>query len=254
MPGTHSSTLESKIAAALDWWREAGVDAAFADEARGWLAATVAAETSAEVPATRKRAAAPVEPTPGPIPSQIGGPPESWPQDLAAFREWWLSELSLDEGGLTPRIAPVGEANPELMVLVAMPEEGDRETLLSGLQGKLLDSFLSAAGIPPGRTYRASVLTRHTPLPDLPALASQGLGKVVAHHVALAQPKRLLILGRNILPFCGHDPAQGPATLTLFHHEGGKVPALAEVGLERLLEKAPLRARLWKRWLDWTDG
>jgi DNA polymerase len=249
MPRPAPSALESNIAAALDWWRQAGVDASYADEPTSWLRESgqeQAPVASASAPAGEKK--------PAPPPTQIAGPPETWPQDLAAFRQWWLSEPSLDEGGLTPRIAPTGEANPELMVLVPMPEEVDRDTLLSGPHGRVLEGFFSAAGLAPTQVYRASAIPRHTALPDWPTLAAEGLGKVLAHHVSLVQPKRLLVLGRNILPLCGHDPAQGAAALTFFNHEVGRVPVLAEAGLERLLGNPKLRARLWRRWLDWTDG
>ena len=126
------SPLQADLAAALDWWREAGVDAVFEDEPRGWLAEP-AAEAEAAAPPSRK----PLQPAPAPPPDlpKIGGPREQWPRDLAAFRAWWLSEASLDEGGLAPRIAPSGDAGAKLMVLVAMPEEGDRDTLLSGPGG-----------------------------------------------------------------------------------------------------------------------
>ena len=244
-----SAPLHADIAAALDWWREAGVDAAFSDEPRGWLADPATPERPAEAPARDERA----KPAPAPV-AQIGGAQALWPQDLAAFREWWLSEPSLDEGGLTPRIAPSGEPGAALMVLVAMPEESDRDGLLSGAQGRLLDGFLAAAGLKPETVYRAAVLPRHTALPDWDALAQQGMGAVLARHVSLARPARLLILGRNILPLCGHDPAQQAPAVRFFNHEGGRVPALAEVGLERLLANAQSRARLWRRWLDWTDG
>ncbi len=244
-----SVPLQADISAALDWWREAGVDATFTDEPHGWLADPAAQESPAEAPTRAERA----KPAPAPL-SQIGGAPALWPQDLAEFRDWWLTEPSLDEGGLSPRIAPVGEPGAALMVLVAMPEDGDRDTLLSGPQGRLLDGFLSAAGMPPETVYRGTVLPRHTALPDWTALAAHGMGAVLARHVSLARPARLLILGRNILPLCGHDPAQQAPALRFFNHEGGRVPALAEVGLERLLANGQSRVRLWKRWLDWTDG
>ena len=244
-----SAPLQADIAAALDWWREAGVDATFTDDPRGWLASHAAQESPAEATVSAERP----KPAPAP-PTQIGGTQVLWPQDLAAFRDWWLTEPSLDEGGLGPRIAPVGEPGAALLVLVAMPEDGDRNTLLSGLQGRLLDSFLSAAGLAPETVYRAAVLPRHTALPDWAALAAQGMGAVLARHVSLARPARLLILGRNILPLCGHDPAQQAPALRFFNHEGGRVPALAEVGLERLLANGQSRVRLWKRWLEWTDG
>jgi DNA polymerase len=249
MPRSAPCPLESDIAAALDWWRHAGVDATFADKPQGWLAApAVAPPPLSPAPVQRSIEAPPLPPA-----RQVGGGRELWPQDLPTFRQWWLNDPSLDDGGLAPRVAPAGEVEAGLMILVAMPEETDRETLLSGSQGRLLDGFLQAAGFARGAVYRASVLPRHTPLPDWSGLAEDGMSGLVAHHVALVRPARLLILGRNILPLCGHDPAQGAAALTFFNHEGGRVPALAEAGLERLLGNPALRARLWKRWLDWTN-
>jgi len=242
------SPLEADITAALDWWREAGVDAVYTENPQGWL--TDPATQAVDAPADAKRTEQPVAP---PAPA-IGGPRANWPQDLATFRQWWLTEPSLDEGGLAPRIAPMGEAGADLMVVVSMPEEGDRETLLSGPQGELLDGFLTAAGLPADKVYRAGALPRHTPLADWAELDRAGLGAILAHHVALAQPKRLLVLGRVILPLCGHDPAQGAQKLRSFNHEGGRVPTLYEVGLERLLSNWQSRARLWQRWLEWTDG
>jgi len=251
MPRPAPSALESDIAAALDWWREAGVNAAYVDEPRAWLADPEPAKGEAVSPELARDAA----PPPAPLPvRRLGGAREQWPAELAAFKEWWLTEPSLDDGGLAPRVAPVGGADGELMVLMAMPEEVDRERLLSGPEGRLLSGFLSAAGLADNQVYLAAVLPRHTPLADWATLADEGIGDVLAHHVALARPKRLLVLGQSILPLCGHDPAQGAQNLRSFNHEGGTVPALFEAGLDRLLAKPQLRARLWKRWLEWTDG
>ena len=53
----------------------------------------------------------------------------------------------------------------------------------------------------------------------------QGMGAVIAHHVALAAPQRLLVFGRGgILALVGHDPAQGSPPSPIFNHEGGSVP------------------------------
>lgn len=258
MPSPSPSPLASDIAAALDWWREAGVDAIYADAPRTWLADPRQGDSAGKLAAAEAAGATGARPSvpsrPSPPPPPMGGERALWPRDLAAFREWWLAEPSLDEGGLAPRVAPRGEAGAELMVLIDMPEEEDSETLLSGPGGRLLDSFLAAAGLAPGQVYRAAALPRRTPVPDWAALAGQGMGAVLAHHVALARPKRLLIFGTHILPLCGHDPAQGPQKLRCFNHDSGRVPALSEPRLERLLEKPGLRARMWRHWLDWTDG
>ena len=75
------------------------MDAAFADEPSAWLADPEAEIPAQEVLRTKAPAAEPVVPEPS-----IGGSPASWPQDLDAFRQWWLSEPSLDEGGRTARL------------------------------------------------------------------------------------------------------------------------------------------------------
>ena len=249
MPRSAQVPMEADIAAAFGWWREAGVDSDYTEEPKAWLDAAKVAEAPAEE-ARRKVAVAP----PPPPEPKIGGPSECWPQDLAAFRKWWLAEPTLDEGGLSPRIAPAGEAGADLMVLVTMPEETDTDTILSGRQGDLLDGFLKAAGLSADRVYRAAVLPRYTMLADWPGLQEQGLGALLAHHVSLVRPRRLIAFGRNILPLCGHDPAQVTQNLRSFNHEGGRVPALFTSGLERLRDKGQFRAKLWNSWLDWTES
>jgi DNA polymerase len=237
--------LEQQIAAAQDWWREAGVDLAFVDAPQGWLA-----QPAAEVPPEE---AAPAIPTVPPPPA-IGGDRAAWPHDLASFHRWWLEEPSLDTGGSSPRVAPRGPANAPLAILVPMPEADDGDTLLSGPQGSLLASLAQAMGMALDAVYLAAALPRHTPVPDWPALAASGLGEVLRHHLALAAPQRLLVLGRDVLPLLGHDPAQVAPAVSQIAIQDRKLPLLASYAPGRLLENARLRAGLWQRWLEWTDG
>ena len=238
-------TLEQRIAAAQAWWREAGVDYAYGDEPAGWLAD----DTPPDDPPAPLRS----EPSVAP-PRQVGGDPAQWPHDLATFRQWWLEEPSLDAGGTAPRIVPRGEAGAPLLVLVPMPEADDRDTLLSGPQGRLLASFALACGLAPEQAYFAAALPRHTPLPDWERLRAEGHGEVLLHHLHLADPKRLIILGRSILPLLGHDPAQAAPAFTEISIQTRKLPLLASFAPERLLANARQRAGLWQRWLEWTDG
>jgi len=239
-------SLAERIAAAQAWWREAGVDYAYADEPRAWL--TEPAGEPAPSPAVREAVAAP------PPPPAIGGDRAGWPQDLAAFGRWWLEEPGLDEGGSWPRVAPRGPAGARLMLLAPMPEADDRDALLGGPQGRLLASFALAAGLEPEAVYWAAALPRHTPLPDWPRLAADGLGEVLRHHIALASPQRLIVLGRDVLPLLGHDPAQASPAVSELEIQGGKLELLASFSPARLLDGARQRADLWRRWLEWTEG
>ncbi len=244
---TDRSTLISSYEAALDWWRDAGVDCDYADDVTTWLAP----------PETEEAAAAPVKPPPqvqqttaldrALAPSQggaIGGEREDWSADLAAFREWWLSELSLDESRASERIAPRGPAKASLMVLVGVPDEGDKDTLLSGLQGDVLRAFLRAAAVDESAVYVASALPRRVAMPDWADLAGRGLAEVTRHHIGVAGADRVLVFGRSIAPLAA-DSGQSDRV--------GDIPLLVAPSLENLSRSAARKRRFWKNWLEWTS-
>lgn len=246
--------LERQLAATLSWWRMAGVDQVFADTPQPLLRA--AQDDGQQLPAgTEPMPAAtdlPVQPPP-----RIGGAADSWPRDLAAFPAWWLAEPTLDLGGAGPRVAPRGGGAAALMVLVPMPEAADGDTLLSGKEGLLVANMLAAMGIAPGEAYLAAALPRHMAQPDWADLARLGLGAILLHLLGLVRPRRLLVLGRGILPLLGHDPAQSPAAIkqTSIQAAAGNlaVPTLAGFAPDRLLDNPRQRALLWRQWLDWTE-
>jgi len=237
--------LAEQIAAAHGWWREAGVDLAFGDEPHGWLAEP--AEDAPSTVAAPAKAAEPAAERP-----RIGGDRAAWPQDLAAFQRWWLEEPSLDAGGAHPRLAARGPHAAPLAIVVPMPEAADSDSLLAGPHGRLLAAMARAMGFEPGAVYVAAALPRHMAVPDWTGMTAGGLGEVLLHHLLLAAPKRLIVLGRDVLPLLGHDPAQLAPAVSEIAIQGRMLPLLASYSPERLLENARLRAALWQRWLDWT--
>lgn len=245
MDRASSPTLADQFAAALDWWREAGVDSDFVEQPVNMLA-TPAPAPAVEAPAPakpqRQEALAPVV-------ARIGGEPASWPATLAEFSTWWLTEPTLDEAPKGNRVPPRGVAGAELLVLVPMPEAGDGAQLLSGKQGQLVAAMLRAMGIAEEAAYFAAALPRHTPVADWEALRAAGLGQVLLHHLTLAQPRRIMVLGQDVLPLLGLEKRQGVRNLPLPESE---VPLLASLAPEILLGNPRFRADLWRRWLDWT--
>lgn len=248
-PSPH--TLADEFAAALNWWRDAGVDHDYSDDVTDWLAAPEAQSPVEQQPPAQKRKTAPAPPPP---PKKIGGDCSNWPRDLSAFQEWFATDNSVDDGGAFPAVRPTGAPGAELMVLVPEPEENDRDALLSGPQGRLLKGILQAAGIPADQVYIAAVLRRHTPMPDWADLRGAGLGDVVHHHILLAAPKRLLTFGRSIPSLLGNDTAQGSVILQNINHDGRSIAAMGASSLSELLRSASRRQRFWQRWLEWTDS
>ncbi len=251
MNGAVQPLLADQFVAALAWWRDAGVDSDFSDAPVQWLA-----DEAADAPVVAAEAAAPARTAaPAAPPAEpIGGPRAQWPATLVEFAGWWLSEPQLDGGAVHGRVAPRGHAGAELMVVVAQPEAGDSEHLLSGPEGRLLDGFLAAACIAPEQVYCAAALPRHTPLPDWVGLASGGLGDVLAHHIALVAPQRLLVFGTTILPLLGNVPTQSAKDLPSFYHDGMTIPMLGAFEIGAMLGRPRAKARFWQRWLDWTGN
>lgn len=241
--------LAEAIAAAQAWWRDAGVDLAYSDEPHGWLAEPAEKAGAAQTPP--RPAPVAEEPVARPL---IGGDRAAWPHDLAAFRQWWLDEPTLDHGGTSPRVGPRGDAGAPVMIVVPMPEEGDRDHLLQGAQGRLLGSLAAAMGLTEDAVYLASALPRHAPLPDWRALAAGGHGDVLLHHIELANPARLIVLGRDVLSLLKHDPAQAAPFAGQIAIQGRQLPLLASYAPSRLLGNARWRAQFWRSWLDWTEG
>lgn len=236
------------ITGALDWWRDAGVDCDFLDEPIEWLAAP---EDESAPPAQRRRPR-PVEAQPETPPPPARIDPALLPATLGAFAPWWLAEPLLGDGDPAARIAPQGRAGAEIMVVVEEPEAEDTATLLSGPQGRLLDAILASLGTRREDAYLASALPRHMPGADWPAMAARGIGQVLAHHVALVAPKRLFVLGGNVLPLIGHESPHRPAILRSFNHEGGSIPLLACWALPAFLAQPRAKPVLWQGLLEWS--
>ena len=235
------TSLANDYAAALDWWREAGVDCDYSDEPRAWLREPEVEVEAAASPPPRTVPRQSAQPAldralarePG---AAIGGDLARWPKDLTAFREFWLTEPSLDPGALGDRVAPVGKAGAALMVLTGQPDEGDREVLLTGEQGQLLGRIFRAMGLGESEVYLASALPRVTPLPDWNDLSARGLADLTRHHIALAKPARVIIFGK------------GPSMLA---GDNG-LPTLIAPQLETLARSAAHKRRFWTQWLEWS--
>ena len=243
-------SLNAQVAAALDWWRDAGVDCDFSDEPAGWLTAHEASES----PSPGLAMPPPPVHEPEVITVAMGGARADWPQDLAGFQQWWLTEPSLDGGQTEGRVGPRGAAGAELMILVDQPEADDFATghMLSGHQGQLLAAMLAVMGIGEDQIYLAAALPRHTPMPDWESLTAQGLGPVLCHHVALARPKRIVTFGLNISPLIGHDPTKKTGHIDFINHPLGNVAVLAARNLAAMLERPGFKAGFWQDWLGWN--
>jgi len=262
-------SLAREFEAALAWWRAAGVDCDFDDDVTAWMNAA----PLAPVPQAGKAAGrSPRPPGSGQLTGEQTAPPtpppasasaadtaaepprrnllgDSPPADLAALRQWWQDAPGLDNARLNPRIPPRGEKGAALMVLVPQPEEHDRAALLEGPQGRLLANILAAMGLDDSAVYLASALPCHTPMADLAAIGAGGMDAVLAHHIALAAPQRLLVLGAGLEPML---PSVNHELIRAINQTVVNIPVMVSETLEAMLHMPRLKARFWRRWIEWS--
>lgn len=234
---SQGGTFAGQLAAVNAWWADAGVDHLFLDEPQALLREAAPAEVA---PAARTPAI-----DEAPAATEPAFDPATLPGTLADFSSWWRdpeTQLPLAHGA---RVPARGRAEAALMVLVPMPEQGDSEHLLAGPQGALLGNVLRALGLASDAVYLASALPCCTTMPDWSGLARAGLGAITTHHVRLAAPRRVLVLGDGMGQMLGL--AQGAGTLA-------ELPALAARAPEHLLAHPRERARLWRALLDWMPA
>ncbi len=261
-------SLAQEFEAALAWWQMAGVDCDFADDATAWLAEPGAAPATAGaqgVPPRRAGANAPVSspqdivarglaPLPAAteqaVPARRDWLGDSPPADLAAFRQWWMETPDLSPSRGFPRVPPRGERGAALMVLVPQPEADDSDRLLDGPQGRLLANILAAMGLDESAVYIAACLPAHTPMADLPVLAAGGMDAVTAHHVKLVAPARLVAFGSALGPMLGGTSDQA---LREINYIAGNIPVLSSEALDALMDMPRLKARFWRRWMEWSE-
>jgi DNA polymerase len=169
----------ASVAALLDWWKTAGVDAVVSADPHPWFAPAVLAE-----------AAVPLVP---PAPSlQLPADPYAAVTSLAQLAELVRARM--------PN-APFADGDPAsgLMILGEAPSAEDLRTgrPFSGPAGQLLDRMLAAIGIDRTQCYIALLCPGRrvpgTPTPDEIA-AELPLTRA---HVRLAKPRLILLLGGN---------------------------------------------------------
>ncbi|GAA4219940.1 hypothetical protein GCM10022253_22870 [Sphingomonas endophytica] len=221
-------------ASALDWWHDAGVDVVVGDEGFAWL------DSAAQQLAARQAVR--------PMAAEVARAGDALPGDAAAFAAWRVGEAAPEARWGGGAIAASGPADAELMVFVDCPERDDRELLMEGEVGRLFERMLAAIGRTRADTALASVCVRRPTTGRVPRDIEARLGEIARHHVALAAPKRLLVMGdaasRAILTM---NVADARGRFHTLNHKNGRVTQVVASHHPRfLLDRPTAKAEAWK--------
>lgn len=230
--GAHnlSALSAAQAASALAWWRDAGVDVLVAETPRPWIGAR-----GEEAPA------------PAVIPEPA---PTALPATLPEFQRWLAEAERLPDGSERGRrLSPEGDPAAGLMVLIDAPEPEDATTgqLLSGPAGALFERMMAAIGRDRATLYLASLCLARPLGVRLDEKARDELAALARHHVALAAPKRLLVMGDAASrALFGTEMLAARGRLHPVNHSGVMVEGVATMSPRVLLKRPAQKAEAWK--------
>lgn len=251
MGGRNSALLAESY---YDWWSLAGVDALVGEVPAGWL----------DVPAANDIAAKPkpspiAEPEPVVLPAALQrqeaavevkakGPVEL-PAGWDAFQSWLATSPDVPGSQWDARrVLPVGKAEAQLMLLTAWPEIDDQRDgeLFTGPAGQLLDAMLRAIGTIRADCYLASLAITRPPGGRCSEQDAADLDRLLWHHLRLARPERLLLIGSDIARMATKlQLADARGKLLDINQDGGKVDAVAVAHPAMLLARPAQKAAAW---------
>jgi uracil-DNA glycosylase len=169
---------------ALRWWLDMGVDVAVQEGPRDWLA-----------PAPTRAAPSPLA---QPVPVTNVAQPSH--DTLAGMQEWLASSTQLPLASATAkRILPHGPESAAVMLVSDSPALEDLATgqPIGGEAWELAKRMLAAIGIAPNEAYSASLSCFNSPGARMSKADREACAVIARRHIALAKPKRLLLLGEG---------------------------------------------------------
>jgi DNA polymerase len=226
----------------LRWWSDAGVDVLVADQPRDWLRPAPAPEPAAFVaPVALASPGAPV-----PAPQE---PAEELPGQLDMFRAYLASSDRLSFASPSaPRVCPAGDPASGLMIVADMPSAEDcgTGTLISGEAGRLFDRMLAAIGRDRASVYLAALSCLRSPDGRLASDSARSCAGLARHHIGLAAPKAVLLLGDACSKaLLGLPMAQARGRWHEIATHSGPVKALVTIPPATLLTLPSAKAHAW---------
>lgn len=224
------------IASAVEWWRDAGIDALVDEAPRDWFAAPAAQ------PAPKKGVA-----------NQPAAPVvAALPATLDAFLAWRTGPDAPEAGwNGGAALSAQGSPSADLMILIDTPEREDVARLLDGAAGRLFDRMLAAIGRTRDDIYLASLCCVRPLAGRVAPEAEERLAEIARHYVALVAPKRLLILGNaTSRALLAADATRARGSLHQINHspaiKAAMTVAVASFHPRLLLERPAQKAEAWR--------
>lgn len=210
MDGERDYTSQ-ELAGLLEWWVDSGVDVAVQEQPRNWLKPAI-------------------KPPAAPQAASVTNVAEPSHETLAELRDWLASSVQLPLASTTARrILPRGPEEAAVMLLGDAPalEDFASGQPIGGDAWELTVRMLATIGVHPEQAYSASLSCFHAPGARMSEADRAACAEIARKHIALAKPKRLVLLGdgpcralldQPLLAARGHvHKVEGVRTVATFH-------------------------------------
>jgi DNA polymerase len=226
----------------LAWWIEAGVDVAVQDQARDWRVRSAPLAPIIEAPGQHPQDLSPSRQEQAqPLPLVAAERPNT----LEAFHAWLAesADLPLFRAGAA-RALPHGPANAEIMLLTGIPapEDTAEGKPLGAAAWTLTERMLRAGGIAPDEAYVAALTCFSGTGIRFSDADSEACRDTILAQIALAAPKRLLLLGDQPAKLLLGQPMA--ASRGKLHRIAG-IPAAVTFPPRHLLQNNAHKALAW---------
>ena len=248
-PNNGGPAPQDLIASLQDWWALAGVDTNFVGEPESLLEQGVKIEQRQQMASETAvfhlpRTAETATPKPAAAISEI------YPLELQAF----VDHLSTSENLIEARwardfVLPKGHQNPEIMVIVAMPESQGlaNDSYYAPAERQLVLNMLKAIGCNEQKSYFSALSLGRTIDGRLDQVYFESLKKRALHHIDLVAPKRIIIFGDTAARiFFEQYFLMARKKKQFINHVSSKTEAIATFHPRILLHRPELKAEAWK--------
>jgi len=176
-------------------------------------------------------------------------PAEPPPDQLGLFHDWLKASPALPFAAPSaPRVCPAGDPAAGLMVMIAMPSSQDcaAGTLLSGAPGRLFDRMMAAIGRDRGTIYLAGLSCLRPPGGRFDAVGAGRCADLARHHVGLAAPRALLLMGDGCChALLGMGAVKARGRVHRLATRAGDIAVVATLTPDYLLTQPSAKALAW---------
>ncbi|GAB5489533.1 MAG: hypothetical protein Pars2KO_31030 [Parasphingorhabdus sp.] len=237
------SFSQDEIASLHHWWSLAGVDLDYVKEPRSLLGeSTQKVRQAANDHVASQNMVH--EKTTDFIPKQI------FPDNLNDFLEWLQVPENLIESNWARKfVALEGQADPEFMIISAMPEIPNQRSLdhFSPNSQQMVENILNILGARLEHCFDAPLALGR---PTDGQIAKEYLSSLVErmlHLISLVQPKRIILFGDTVSrAFFDKDLLTARKKKLFINHLSSKTEAIVTFHPRILLERPELKAEAWK--------